>query len=152
MNKFLSIILFISAASLGVAYMAEHVFELKPCILCLYERIPYFAAALLSILALVSKKTKLVTILLLMTFMCGAALSFYHVGVEQHIFAGTDACNGDTKAASSIEELKAQLYSQKAPSCSEAAFTFLSISFAGWNFILSLILSIFCARYLRNER
>jgi disulfide bond formation protein DsbB len=31
----------VSVLSLGVAFVGEHAFGIQPCILCLYQRIPY---------------------------------------------------------------------------------------------------------------
>ena len=45
-------ILAASAGALAVAYIAEFVFGLEPCILCLYQRVPYAATGILAILAL----------------------------------------------------------------------------------------------------
>ncbi|MGZ8994968.1 MAG: disulfide bond formation protein B, partial [Rhodospirillales bacterium] len=42
-----ALVLISSLFALAAAFLGEHVFGLEPCILCLYERVPYALAALL---------------------------------------------------------------------------------------------------------
>jgi disulfide bond formation protein DsbB len=37
----LIIIVFLSLGSLFVAFLGQHVFDIRPCILCICQRIPY---------------------------------------------------------------------------------------------------------------
>jgi disulfide bond formation protein DsbB len=132
-------ILLVSITSLITAYGAEYIFGIKPCILCIYERVPYMIIAVLSAGSLLFKKNLLP--LIMMIFIASSTLSFYHVGVEQHIFEATDECANKLKPATSIEELKKQLEANERSSCAEPEFRFLSISFAGWNLLLSIFMS-----------
>jgi disulfide bond formation protein DsbB len=153
-KKDLNLIIFItilSGAALCVAYIAEYHFGLKPCVLCMYERIPYFTVVISAVISLFIKKARPLIIKLCgVALLIGALISVYHVGVEQHIFEGTRECNANTKPVT-LEQLKAELLSDKPPSCSEAAFTFLAISFAGWNSIFSLFLCIVVYLRLKND-
>ncbi len=45
-------ILAASVAALGAAYIAEYAFGLEPCILCLYQRLPFVATGLLALAGL----------------------------------------------------------------------------------------------------
>ena len=148
MNKnILSIILLVSITSLAVAYIAEYVFGYKPCILCLYERVVYMLTIILSLLSLMSKRSFLPVIF--MVFIGSSILSFYHVGIEQHIFEETSRCKDELPAPTSIEQLRSQLETSR-PSCASPEITFLSISFAGWNLILSIFMSIISFKGLRK--
>ena len=80
-----------SVFGLVAAFAGEHVFGLEPCILCLYERVPYAASAVLAagaaFLPVADRWRALLMGLVALVFAIGAALAFYHVGVEEHWWA-----------------------------------------------------------------
>ena len=43
-------ILAASVGALGFAYISETVFGLEPCVLCLYQRVPYAATGIVAVL------------------------------------------------------------------------------------------------------
>src|SRR5260370_19790036 len=105
----LALVLVASAAIVGGALLFQHIGGLAPCELCLYQRWPYYAAILASGIALLSgsdRALELVIGLCGLLFVASTALAFYHVGVEQHWFAGPTACTG-TSGADTVEALKA---------------------------------------------
>lgn len=130
------------------AYIAEFGFNLQPCILCLYQRKPFFAIIAITILALSIFKTK--NYQKLAFFSCGALLfiniviASYHVGVEQKIFKGPTTCSSskDLSEITDLKELENALSKASTVKCSEPAFTFLKISMAGWNVVYCLMLLI----------
>jgi disulfide bond formation protein DsbB len=128
-------------------YVAEYVFGLKPCYLCRYERIPYALATLIAFLGWLWKPKSLhfPVVLLFLTFFGSIILSGYHVGVEQHFFAPTEACTGgyaDAMNAQSIEELQAAILNAPVARCDEVLYTFLGLSMTVYNFLLSLALML----------
>ncbi|AIL64982.1 Disulfide bond formation protein B [Rickettsiales bacterium Ac37b] len=142
-----NILIFIFIASvvaISTALISEYVFGLKPCILCIYERIPYILTIIFSIIGLgINKLKKITLVLCLLTFISSTILSLYHVGVEYHIFEGTSSCNSAPSISNqtlTIEELRNQILQNQRPSCSEVSFRFIGISMTGWNSILSIIL------------
>ena len=74
----------------------------------------------------------------------GTALAFYHVGVEQHWFAGPSACTASAGTPTTLEALKAQLLHQQPVQCDEPAWALFGISLAGWNFLASLAMAGIC--------
>ncbi len=137
----------VSALSLAVAYIAEYGFDLKPCILCLYQRIPYAVVLVLAFLTLcVAKKWQLWRPLLLvaaLVFAIGAGIAMFHVGVEQHWWEGTEKCAGGGDAGS-IEELRAQIMDAPIVRCDEPNFWFLGFTMAAWNILYSMLLVVGC--------
>ena len=86
-----------SAAVVGAALLSQYVGGLQPCELCLYQRWPYYGVIMLTLIALAlgrSGAARAVTAIAGLAFLAGAAVAFYHVGVEQHWFAGPTACTG----------------------------------------------------------
>lgn len=141
-------ILLVSVTSLIIAYGAEYIFGIKPCILCIYERIPYMVVAVLSIASLLFKRNLLPLIIVI--FIASSALAFYHVGVERHIFEATYACTNKLQPVTNIEELRKQLEDNPRPSCADPEFSFLSISFAGWNLLLSVFMGFISIMGMRK--
>ncbi|MCB2081236.1 MAG: disulfide bond formation protein B [Rickettsiales bacterium] len=139
--------------ALGGAYTAEYGFGLRPCILCLYQRIPYAAVGLLALITLVRHRTVRVGALLLMSvlaFSVEAGIAFYHVGVEYHWWAGTSGCTPGTDPTDSIELLRQQIAEAPLVSCDEPALVVLGLSMAGWNIVYALVLLSFCILVIRR--
>ncbi len=142
-----------SGAVVGAALLSQYVGGLQPCELCLYQRWPYYGVVVLSVIALVlgrSGPSRAVTVVAALAFLGGAALAVYHVGVEQHWFAGPSACTGTALAGGSIAELKAQLLAQQPVRCDEPQWSLFGVSLAGWNLLASLVLAAACVGALRR--
>ncbi len=141
----------ILAASLGAlvgALVAEHVYELAPCPLCIYQRWPYVATALLAALAMASATRGRLPALLVglgcLVFAGESVLAFYHVGVEQGWFEGLAACAGAGETPATLEALCAQLLEgPPPPRCDEPAWTLFGISMAGYNVVYAAVLAGF---------
>jgi disulfide bond formation protein DsbB len=132
---------------LAFVYTAQYAFGYLPCILCLYQRIPYYVALALSIaaFALSGRHEKAARGMLLLcgcAFFAGLCLSGYHVGVEMHWWMGPQACGGGLPENASIEQLRAYITSRPIVDCSVPAWKFLGISMTGYNFIISFSLTV----------
>jgi disulfide bond formation protein DsbB len=148
------VVLVASAAIVGGALLFEHVGGLQPCELCLYERWPYYAAIVATAVALLSGTDRAmppVIALCALLFAAGTVLAFYHVGVEQHWFAGPTACTGSVNGATSIEALKAQLLARQPVNCDAPAWRLFGVSLAGWNLLASALIAIFCVAALARQ-
>jgi disulfide bond formation protein DsbB len=150
-----ALVLLASAAIVGSALLSQYVGGLQPCELCLYERWPYYAAIVATAVGLLSggdRAMRAIIVLCALLFAASTALAFYHVGVEQHWFAGPSACTGSITGATSIEALKAQLLARQPVSCDAPSWTFLGVSLAGLNLVASALLTIACAATFRRDR
>ena len=86
-------ILAFSILSLSIAYFIQYVLGHKPCNLCIIERIPYIAAIILiSLIFILNRYQKIISSLILIFFIFGAAVSFYHFGIEQGFFSESLVC------------------------------------------------------------
>ena len=94
-NKFfLNGVLVFSIFSLLIAYFIQYVLDHKPCNLCIIERIPYFAAVILiSLVFILNKYEKIILSIVLLFFVFGTAVSFYHFGIEQGFFSESLVCD-----------------------------------------------------------
>lgn len=139
-----------SLLALGAAYIAEMFFGLVPCKLCLYERIPYFVAIIPSVLMIARGYNKIFFVVVA-CYVVGAAISFYHAGLEYGWFSDILHCAGDLASGASFMDLKAALLAKETVvSCSVPSFIFIGISLSGWNAIY-LIVCIFVAFVLRRK-
>ena len=144
-------VLAFSILSLSIAYFIQYILGHKPCNLCLIERIPYLSAIILVALIFIVKRfEKIFSGIILIFFIFGAIISFYHVGIEQGFFSESLVCNlGNSGADLSKEQLLKQL--ENAPiSCKEVTFRFLGLSLATINTIISIILSGIMIYVIKN--
>lgn len=124
--------------TLGLQYLGG----LPPCHLCVLQRYPY---ALLIVLGAIGGfwQPRLMVGLAALVLLAGAGLAGYHLGVEQGWWALPAGCAAGGEAQS-VEDLRRQL-AEAPPSCDQVAFTFLGLSLAGWNGVISLGLAAFAA-------
>jgi disulfide bond formation protein DsbB len=77
-------------------------------------------------------------------FLVGGGLALFHVGVEQHWWAGPAACSGGVGGAKSVEDLISALSRPiNIPSCDQVAWSLFGVSMAGYNVLASLVLAGF---------
>ena len=144
-------ILIFSMFSLSAANFIQYLLGHKPCNLCLIERIPYFAAVILvSFIFIINRFEKIISIIVLLFFLFGAVVSFYHFGIEQGFFSESLVCNLGKADNLSKEELLKQLESSSIVSCKDVTFAFLGISLATINTIISMLLSGIMIKVIKN--
>ena len=144
-------VLVFSIISLSIAYFIQYILGHKPCNLCLIERIPYMASVILvSLTFFMNKFKKIIAGIVLLFFIFGALVSFYHVGIEQGFFSESFVCNlGNSEDNLSTEQLLKQL--ENTPiSCKDVTFRFLGLSLATINTIISILLSGIMFKVIKN--
>ena len=76
-------------AALSAAFTAQYGFNMAPCVLCIYQRIPFAINVILGLVIYKLAKKKhlrgaaLMLVVAGVVFIINSALAFYHVGVEQ---------------------------------------------------------------------
>ena len=144
-------ILVFSILSLSIAYFIQYVLGHKPCNLCIIERIPYIAAIILiSLVFILNRYQKIISSLILIFFIFGAVVSFYHFGIEQGFFNESLVCNLGNGEALDKEQLLKQLEQSTVTSCKDVTFRFLGFSLATINMIISIILSGIMIKVIKN--
>ncbi len=146
-----------SIFALTFAYISQFGFDLQPCILCLYQRKPFFAIIALATIAIVffkSEKSKKVAFFFcIFLLLINVGIATYHVGVEQKIFQGPTTCSSENlNDLENLDELRDALMKTKAIRCDVPSFVFLGLSMAAWNviFCLGLILIAIRLKKLRE--
>ncbi|MBI4968007.1 MAG: disulfide bond formation protein B [Rhodospirillales bacterium] len=141
-----ALIMAIGLGAIAAALVAQYVFNLQPCILCYYQRVPYVAALLLGAHALPpwtpANRRVLCVALAGLAFLANGGIALFHVGVENHWWAGTDSC-GSPIAATTIEDLRRQLMAAPVVRCDEVTWSLFGISMAGYNALAAPFLAAF---------
>ncbi len=144
-------ILAFSILTLSIAYFIQYVLGHKPCNLCIIERIPYIATTILiSLIFILNRYQKIISSLILIFFIFGAVVSFYHFGIEQGFFSESLVCDLGNSQPLNKEDLLIQLKKTEIVSCKDVTFRFLGLSLATINTVISLILSGIIIKVIRN--
>jgi disulfide bond formation protein DsbB len=121
---------------LGGALASQYIGGLHPCEMCYWQRWPHGAAIALAALAFTTPArtplSRALTILAAIAIAISGAIGVYHAGVEAGIFEGFTTCTA-TGARTLEEILNVPLVR-----CDQVQWSFLGLSMAGWNAILSL--------------
>ena len=144
-------ILVFSILSVSIAYFIQYVLGHKPCNLCIIERIPYISAIILiSLIFILNRYQKIISSLILIFFIFGAVVSFYHFGIEQGFFSESLVCDLGNSQPLNKEDLLNQLKKTEIVSCKDVTFRFLGLSLATINTVISLILSGIMIKVIKN--
>ena len=140
-KKFYIIIFTLSFFSLAAALYIEYILGFKPCILCVYQRIPYAIAILISLTAFFIGNRNILLIILGLTFLAGILLSGYHASIEKGFIEPMFSCTGENIKALEKEEILKSLNNIQ-PDCKDVDFSIFGVSLATLNFIISFVLTI----------
>jgi len=144
-------ILVFSILSLSIAYFIQYVLGHQPCNLCIIERIPYIATIILiSLIFILNKYQRIISSYILIFFVFGALVSFYHFGIEQGFFSESLICELSNNNPLNKEELLNQLKKAEIVNCKDVTFRFLGLSLATINTIISIILSGIMIKVIKN--
>lgn len=134
------IALLLPAALLGGALGSQYLGGLTPCEMCYWQRYPHWAAILLAALSFTasasSQRSRTLVLLAALAIAISGAIGVYHAGVELGIFEGLTTCT--TMASGTGADLLNEILNAPLVRCDQVQFSFLGISMAGWNAILSL--------------
>lgn len=139
---------FIASASilaLAIVFLSEIVLDLKPCMLCLYQRCVYVLLFLMSLLGiLVPLIRKPVRILLIALLIAEVALAGYHTAIEHYLVEESYVCNTATEISSHFQ--KWLTFKKVIGSCSGGVFKFMNFTMAEWNVLYSSLLTFYFIR------
>ena len=135
----------ISFFSLAAALYSEVVLGLEPCILCIYQRIPFVIGIVLGLTGLALRKKEAIGNILLallgVNFLSNAAIAFYHTGVEQKWWASAvEGCAVPNFTETSEQSILENILSAPTANCAEIPWQdpILGLSMANYNIILCL--------------
>ena len=144
------ILLLISLSAIIGALIAEYVFNLQPCELCLKQRHPYYFFIMITILTLIILPLHklLSSFLIQLCAIYGMFYSIWHVGVENGMIKGPSGCSTGLTISSNTTDLKEQILNKQVVSCDEVIWTLFGISAATINTLLLLFIFVINGLYL----
>lgn len=144
----------ISLAMLGIAHAFETFAGLSPCNLCLKQREVFWGAVAVSLVATIwtvisqarRGTPRIAAFLLFAIFTTGAITAGFHAGGELKWWALPALCSGGG-AGADLESLTSLALgtgpTTRIAMCDAVAWSFLGISMAGWNALISAALAGF---------
>ena len=126
----------VPVALLSGAYLSQYAGGLHPCEMCYWQRWPHFFAIAVATLAFLfpayGRNARLLTALAALAIAVSGAIGVFHAGVEYGWWEGLTRCASG--GAMTLDELM----NVPLVRCDQVQFSFLSVSMAGWNAIISL--------------
>jgi disulfide bond formation protein DsbB len=141
-------VLVIAAATIAGAWYFQLVLGLQPCPMCLEQRYAYYLAiplaAVVAFAAGIHAPRGLLIcglVILALAALGNAGFGAYHAGVEWKFWPGPSDCTGPVGNLGSAGSLLDRLDSVKVVMCDEIQWSFLGISLAGYNALISLLMA-----------
>lgn len=141
-------LLLLTIAVILAALAFEHIGGYAPCPLCLQQRYAYYAGIPLLFAALVlltadrPRVAAVLFALVALAFLANAGLGAYHAGAEWKFWPGPDTCAAPSGRISlRAGDLLKPNTQMSVVRCDEAAWRMLGLSFAGWNVLISLLVT-----------
>jgi disulfide bond formation protein DsbB len=133
---------FLPLALLAGAYGSQYLGGLYPCEMCWWQRYAHMAALVPAALAFTAPaeagRSRILTLLATLAIAVSGAIGVYHAGVEAGIFEGFTTCTALATSGGSTADLLNQITHAPLVRCDQVQWSFLGVSLAGWNAILSL--------------
>lgn len=128
-----------SVAILLGALAFQYIGGLAPCPMCIWQRWPHLAAILIALLAMTVlwRRLRPLAALGALSMAVGAGLGLFHAGVEQGWWEGPGGCVAPQAADLPADALLDQILATEVVRCDEIVWSFLGLSMAAWNAVIS---------------
>ena len=138
-------ILTVCLVSLSFALLMQYGFGILPCELCLWQRGPFVAGAVLAAMTFLVplRFQKFLMILCVVFFLANSGLAVFHSGVERHWWVFHSACTGSASLSGSIEAMREQLLATPVTRCDEISWSLFGLSMANFNIVFSFVMGVF---------
>ena len=128
------------AALLAGALGSQYLGGLYPCEMCHWQRWPHYAAVALAFGSFLMRgqpdRGRSFVWLAALAILSSGAIGVYHAGVELGMFEGITQCASSSGGSSA--DFLADIMATPLIRCDAVPWSFLGISMAGWNAIISL--------------
>ncbi len=133
--------LLVPSGLLAGALGSQYIGGLYPCEMCHWQRWGHYAAVALAAVSYLLRgqpdRGRSFVWLAALGILASGLVGFYHAGVELGIFEGFTQCS-ITGGAGSPDDILKDILSAPLVRCDEVQWSFLGISMAGWNAIISI--------------
>ncbi|MGA0612969.1 disulfide bond formation protein B [Caldimonas sp. KR1-144] len=151
----LALIALVSLGAVGAALVSQHVFEMKPCPWCIFQRVIYLAIALVAGIGWLvrSRPVTLASTVLVLALALGGIAS----AVFQHQVASQDVSCALTLAdrflfVTGLETMLPFLFQVTATCMEAASYQLLGLGFEVWSGLLFALISITAVLILSARR
>ena len=150
-KKFFLVVFIFSIISLLSAIYIEYILGYNACKLCVYQRIPYVLTILTGLVLYFLDKTRLYLVLTVLFQIIGLGVAIFHSLIERNLIQYEMACTSVSNDFDNIEELR--LFLEDAPiiKCNEINFSFLGLSLANMNILVSLMIIFLTTLFLVKD-
>lgn len=148
----------ISIFALTAALYSEVALGLEPCVLCIYQRIPFLIGAVLGIAGLfLRNKPGAVNALLALlgiNFLVNSGIALYHTGVEQKWWASAVEGCAVPSFSNEPQSMLENILSAPTGNCAEIPWQdpLIGLSMANYNVLLCLGIAVVCSLSLFLRR
>jgi disulfide bond formation protein DsbB len=140
-----------SFALLAGAFAFQHIGELAPCEMCLWQRWPHAAAILIGAAAL-TLPGRALPLLGALAALTTTGIGLYHTGVERGWWEGPSTCTSGPTTGLTPQELMDQIMAAPLVRCDEVPWEMFGLSMANWNALASLGLALLWLAAARATR
>ena len=139
------IIFSLCIVAISSALIAEYIFHILPCQMCLNQRYSYYFIISIFIVFYFINKTSSIWLYTFteLAILYGLFYSVWHVGIEQNLLTGPSSCSGKLREAYSVSDLKEQILNHAVINCNEISWSVLGLSAATLNSLLLFLLLLF---------
>ena len=153
-NNIYKISLLASSLMLLSAFYLEYFEGALPCDLCITQRwfhgliITYSLISIFILEKFINVKI-FILIVLSFTWLASAIAELYHFGIEMNFWLGPDDCSSNIDFS---KDLLTYLLNKSPIKCDEIMFKILGLSLAGWNALLSFLMSLAISYFIIFKR
>ena len=147
----------IASATIAGAWFFQLVLGIRPCPMCLEQRYAYYIAIPLALVLVVAAARDAPRSLLVAGFavlfcvtVFNGAFGAYHAGVEWGFWPGPTECTGSAVDFGAPGSLLDNLKTAKVVRCDEVQWSFLGLSLAGYNVLISLAMAALAVLGMRS--
>ena len=146
----LTLVLVVSVFALAAALIGEYAFGLKPCVLCLYQRIPFVINIALAMAGLwLLNRPQLAAAMLALcglVFFANAGIALYHTGVELRWWvSAVEGCAVPGAATGSTDWIE-RIMSTPGVACTDVQWAdpVFGLTMANYNVVLGVGMGALC--------
>ena len=144
------LVFIVGLGTIAGAWFSQLVMGFQPCHLCLQQRNAYYVGLPIVALAigaalygLPSRWVRLIMAVSGIVWAISVYLAVNHAGIEWGLWPGPTDCVPTVSGVKTTQDLLNQLNGNlRIVPCDRAVWRFLGLSFAGWNAVMSVILTV----------
>lgn len=148
-------VLGISVFALAGALVGQFVFDLPPCNLCIWQRVPFVLGVIWGIAGLLWPAGRPVLLgLSVVTFVGNSGLALYHSGIERSWWDEAVGCAANFDLNAGAQGIMSQIMSAQIGSCAKIPWAdpVLGLSMANYNVMLCAGMAVFCGVAFLSSR